>query len=306
MRLSLHVMGGPGDITLDPGAQALDARALQAAVASASGELLRLETKYSRYRDDSIISRINHGAGSGRWIPVDDETRELLAFADRLHAETGGRFDPTSGVLRRVWDFRVQRAPSPAAVAGLLPMIGWDRVERSPDGTRLRLAAAGMELDFGGLVKEYAVDRAVAYLLEAGIRGGYVNLAGDLRVIGARADGCAWQLGIRDPRLTDETVSGVGLRQGALATSGDYERYVEVGGRRYCHILDPKTGWPVDHWRSVSVIAPLCIAAGALATCAMLLGAEALDFLDGNGVQYLAIDAAGRRHSNAPDLFHRS
>jgi thiamine biosynthesis lipoprotein len=150
-----------------------------------------------------------------------------------------------------------------------------------------------MELDFGGIGKEYAADRAAGLLIAAGVRGGYVNLAGDLRVLGPRSDGRGWSLGIQHPRASGIAIAQVELRDGALATSGDYERYLEVGGRRYCHILDPRSGWPVQHWQSVSVIAPVCIAAGALSTIAMLMGEGAIAFLDAQQVRYLAIDAAG-------------
>ena len=161
-----------------------------------------------------------------------------------------------------------------------------------------------MELDFGGFGKEYAVDRAATLLEAAGVTHGLVNLGGDVRVIGPRVDGSAWCIGIRDPRA-DETETGdaqnddrsfasIEISQGAIATSGDYERFIEVGGERYCHILNPKTGWPVSHWRSVSVLGPLCTLAGALSTIAMLKGKSALRFLNSEAVSYLLCDANGK------------
>ena len=272
-----------------------DETALAEAAQRAIDEVRRIERAFSRYRDDSIVSRINAAAGSGEAIEVDAETAALLAFAGELHAASDGLFDITSGVLRRVWDFRAGRLPDPAALAATLPLIGWGQVDF--DGARVRLPCAGMELDFGGFGKEYAVDRAAALLSAAGLRHGFVNLGGDIRVLGPRADGAPWRFGIAHPRRPDATIASVTLAEGALATSGDYERCFEHEGRRYCHILDPRTGWPVQGWASISVTAPACLAAGALSTIAMLQGERALAFLRTRDASYLAIDTALRSFS---------
>ncbi len=259
---------------------------------SAAAEVRRIEQAYSRYRADSLVSRINAAAGSGVAIEVDAETAGLLDFAARLHAQSDGLFDITSGILRRAWDFRSGRLPEPSALAALCARIGWRKVDWQPATRRIALTEPGMELDFGGFGKEYAADRAAAVLQTGGIQSGYVNLGGDLRVLGPRPDGRGWALGIRHPRA-DGTLAGVELKSGALATSGDYERYMDIAGRRYCHLLDPRSGWPVQHWQSVSVIAPVCLAAGALSTVAMLKGPDAPAFLAAQQVPWLAVDASG-------------
>lgn len=259
----------------------------------AIAEVQRIEFKYSRYRADSVVSRINAAAGSGQAIEVDDETASLLDFAAQLHALSDGLFDITSGVLRRAWDFRSQRLPEQAQIDALLPLVGWQHVDWRREARQVVLKQPGMELDFGGFGKEYAADRAAAVLLGAGARHGYVNLGGDLRLLGSRPDGSAWSLGIQHPREESGTIAGLPLHGGALATSGDYERYMELGGRRYCHILDPRSGWPVSPWQSISVVAPVCVAAGALSTIAMLKQADALDFLYGQGASFLAVDKNG-------------
>lgn len=268
----------------------------EAALAQAAGrainEVRRIEVAYSRYRADSIVSRINAAAGGPDAVAVDAETASLLTFAAQLHAFSDGLFDITSGVLRRAWDFKARRVPTDTDLRPLLPLIGWSQVEWS--GQAIRLPRAGMEVDFGGFGKEYAADRAMSALHEAGQRHGYVNLGGDIRVLGPRADGSAWRFGIQHPRKEERTIASVELREGALATSGDYERYFEHEGRRYCHILDPHTGWPVGHWASVSVTAPACVAAGALSTIAMLKGAAALDFLAANATTGLVVDTSMR------------
>lgn len=269
--------------------RAPDRRLLDAAAA----EVRRIEAAYSRYRADSVVSRINAAAGSGEPITVDEETAGLLDFAARLHAQSDGLFDITSGILRRAWDFRSGRLPEAPVLAALCARIGWHKVDWQPATRRIALTEPGMELDFGGFGKEYAADRAAAVLQAGGIASGYVNLGGDLRVIGPPADGRGWALGIQHPRDDRRTVAGIELKGGALATSGDYERYLDLDGRRYCHILDPRSGWPVQHWQSVSVIAPVCLAAGALSTIAMLKGPAAPAFLDAQRVPWLAIDTAG-------------
>ena len=262
--------------------------------ALAIAEVRRIESKFSRYRAASVVSRINAAAGSGEAIRVDAETAHLVDFAAGLHATSNGLFDITSGTLRKAWDFRAQRFPRPGDFEALLPLVGWDKVRWN--GKTIELPLPGMELDFGGFGKEYAADRAATLLQENGVRHGMVNLGGDIRLIGPRVGGQPWMLGIQDPRAEDRLLAQLSLRSGALATSGDYERYFERDGVRYCHVLDPRTGWPVSAWRSVSVVAPACLAAGALTTVAMLKGDEALAFLDAQNVDYLAVDAAGRLH----------
>lgn len=279
---------------------ATDEAAARAWADPAIAEVRRIEAKYSRYRDDSVTGAINRAAG-GAALHVDAETAGLIAFGATLHAQSGGRFDLTSGVLRRAWDFKAQRLPAQRDIDALLPLIGWSQVEWQPDddGGVLRLPRAGMQIDFGGIGKEYAADRAGTVLADAGAAHGLINLGGDVRVIGPAPDGTPWRIAIQDPRgAPGTTVARMDVDAGALATSGDYERYFEVDGRRYSHLLDPLTGWPAQAWQSVSVVAPLAVAAGACASIAMLMPvARALDFLNAQGLRYLAISAAGERHA---------
>ncbi len=265
-----------------------------AMAARAADEVRRIEARWSRYRADSIVSAVNAAAGSARAVELDEETAAIVDFGARLHERSGGRFDLTAGVLRRAWDFRARHVPTQAEIDALRPLIGWPQVRW--DGRSIALPRAGMEIDLGGLGKEYAADRAATLLQAAGVRHALVNLGGDVRVLGARPDGSAWTVGIRHPRDSGALLGSVMLRDAALATSGDYERGFEAGGRRFHHLLDARSGWPAEGWQSVSVVAPACIAAGALATTAMLMGDAALDFLRAEGVAWLAVDAAGRVH----------
>lgn len=258
---------------------------------AAIAEVRRIEAKYSRYRGDSVTARINASAG-GAAVEVDAETAALLEFGARLHGQSGGRFDLTSGVLRRAWDFTAERVPDQRELAALLPLVGWSIVDWRPP--QLRMPYAGMELDFGGIGKEYAADRAAGALQAAGARHGFVDLGGDLRGVGGAPDGTPWRVGIRHPRVAGALLGSIELTTGAVATSGDYERFFEAEGRRYSHILDPRTGWPAQHWQCVSVSAPACVAAGACATVAMLMPRdEALAFLRREAVRFLGVTAHG-------------
>ena len=270
-----------------------DEPAAQALAGAAIAEVQRIEAKYSRYQPDSIVSRINAAAG-GQAVACDDETWSLLNYADSLYQSSGALFDITSGVLRRAWNFYDHRLPAPADLEALRQLIGWQRVER--EGQAVRLPEAGMELDFGGFGKEYAADRAGAVLAARGLRHGYVNLAGDMRMLGPKPDGSPWMIGIQDPRDKTAVLATIPVDRGGLATSGDYERYFELDGKRYCHILDPRSGQPVTHWRTVSVVAPLAVVAGNCATIAMLKQSDGLAFLEACGMNYLAVDQSGTVH----------
>lgn len=270
--------------------EGFDPHGAAAALAAAEAEVRRIEAKYSRYRSDSLVAAINRAAGSDA-ILLDEETASLVDFAAQCWRESEGRFDPTSGVLRRAWDFTAAAPPRASAIERLLPLIGWSQVEWSRP--RLRLPRPSMELDFGGFGKEYAVDRASAVLIEHGASHALVNLGGDVRAIGTRADGSPWQVGIRHPRRAGATIASMALADAALATSGDYERYLEHDGQRYSHLLDPRTGWPVEGAQSASVVAPVCLVAGALASMAMLDGDSGYGRLRRAGVAHLWIDRDG-------------
>ncbi len=264
----------------------------------AIAEVRRIEQKYSRYRPDSIVSRLNAAAGSGEWLEVDEETGPLLGFADQLWRLSDGLFDITSGVLRKAWDFKSGRVPSGESLEALRPLIGWQHVELQGEAgaMKARLLKPGMELDFGGFGKEYAADRAATLLMGAGVEHGYVNLGGDLRFMGPQANGEGWQISIQHPRQHNASAAYLTLLQGALTTSGDYERFFDLDGRRYCHVLNPRSLQPMSHWQSISVVAPVCTAAGAISTIAMLKEADAPSFLKEQGVMWLGIDLAGNRH----------
>jgi FAD:protein FMN transferase len=248
-------------------------------------EAWRIERKFSRYRDDSVIAAMN--AGRGDPVPIDAETRRLIDFAAHCYTLSGGLFDITSGVLRRAWNFdRSDRLPDPALVAQLRTRVGFGRIVREAGAIRV---PSGMELDLGGIAKEYAVDRALEAIEASGMGGApavLVNFGGDLRA-NHTPDARPWQVGVEDAASGQAPAMVVELARGALATSGDAHRFLLRDGVRYGHILDPRTGWPVrDAPHAVTVAAASCVEAGTLSTIAMLQGAGAEKFLEGLGVRY--------------------
>lgn len=263
-------------------------------------EVARLEAKYSRYRPDSLLSAINRVARAGGSIDVDAETALLLDYATTCYHQSDGLFDISSGILRKAWDFKAGKVPDAAALAALLALTGWDKL--AWQAPTLSFPLAGMELDFGGVVKEYAADRAAALCLEHDIHNGLINLGGDIRVVGPHADGSPWQLGISDPANPANALCTLSLSSGALASSGDYERGLTLNGVRYGHILNPRTGWPVAHLAAVSVVADLCVVAGSASTIAMLMDTQGAGWLHDLGLQHLWVDVQGRSGGSLQQL----
>lgn len=250
----------------------------------ARNEAIRIEHKFSRYRDDNIVHAINHANGTS--LQVDEETARLLNYADTCFQLSDGMFDITSGVLRKIWSFTPgqQRVPSDEEIASTLNLIGWHKVSwRLPEIT----LSKGMEIDLGGIGKEYAADRIHDLIAQQSKAPFLINLGGDIRC-GNPAAGYFWQVGIENPRNDDEQhADSLRINAGAIATSGDTYRFFEHEGQRYGHILNPKTGRPVEQApRSVTVLADNCTEAGMLATFAMLHGEDAETFLESQGVQF--------------------
>lgn len=291
-RLRFGAMASPCEILFDRA----PVEAVRAAGQAALEEVRRIETTYSRYRPDSVVSTLN--ATAGQTVRVDAETARLLRHADTCHRLSNGLFDITSGVLRQAWDFtRDHPAPDPAEILALMPRVGWHRVRW--DEPELQLAP-GMEVDFGGIGKEYAVDRALAVASAVWDGAILVNLGGDVAANAERRGGRPWLIGTMDgPRRQRRGVRQRcwPLRAGAIATSGSTRRFKRFGGIRYGHILNPLTGWPVpDPPLSVSVVATNCSEAGLLSTLAMLKGREAEIFLREQGVHFHCMwEEEGRR-----------
>ncbi|NND65516.1 MAG: FAD:protein FMN transferase [Gammaproteobacteria bacterium] len=248
----------------------------------AAEEAWRIEKKFSRYRDDSVVSDINRS--NGQSIEVDDETGRLIDFADHCYQLSDGLFDITSGLLRTIWIFDGKHAPPTQKQAKeLLENIGWDKITWNSPTIML---PKKMEIDLGGIGKEYAVDCSAKLISEQFDAPVLVNFGGDLFANKPPRQQTSWHVGIEMlPQASDLT--RLELKQGALTTSGDARRFIDYQGKRYSHVLNPHTGWPVSQApRSVTVAGNTCIEAGFISTMAMLKGKDAETFLAEQAVKH--------------------
>ncbi|MGH8021716.1 MAG: FAD:protein FMN transferase [Opitutaceae bacterium] len=252
--------------------RAENAAAGRAFVREAVDWVTAFESKYSRFRPDSLISRIN-AAASRDWVEIDADAERMFALADQIHVLSRGIIDVTMLPLLRLWNYKAPqpRVPSPEEIDAAVTKIGWARVRREPG--RIYLPDTGMGLDLGGFGKEYAVDRVMDIARRHGIANVLIDFGHDVRVAGAPADAPCWSIGIEDFAQPGAVRTRVILNDGGVASSGDYIRYFEAGGRRFGHIVDPRTGQPVaSDCRSVTVVAASCLEAGILSTTAFVLG----------------------------------
>ena len=277
-RGSFDAMASPCEVLIETD----DAKLASEITEIAASESWRIEQKFSRYRDDNILYQIHHA--EGKKVEVDEELSLLLDFAQQCYQLSNGLFDISSGVLRRIWTFDCSdNVPTHKQSKALLKDIGWRKITwQSPFITVPR----GMEIDLGGLGKEYAVDRAGKLAAEATDQPVLINFGGDLFATRPPHSRDAWHVGI-------ETIGGsnktglIKIKSGGVATSGDEKRYLERDGKRYSHVLNPKTGRSITNApKSVTVASPTCIEAGFLSTLAMLHGKEARSFLKAQDVLF--------------------
>jgi thiamine biosynthesis lipoprotein len=242
---------------------------------AAVGWVEAFEAKYSRFRPESLIGRINAAAGR-EWVAVDAEAEALFKLCDTLHFMTQGVIDPTALPLMRLWDYKATppRIPGADEIADARALVGWKKVRREPG--KIFLPEPGMALDFGGFGKEYAVDAVAQLAVEHRLPCALVDFGHDLRAIGAPPGRPAWHIGLEDPQAPGRSTGSVALVNRGIASSGDYLRGFTVDGRRYGHIIDPRTGWPVANGCvQANVVATSCLQAGVLSTAAFVLGVPA-------------------------------
>jgi FAD:protein FMN transferase len=273
-----------------------------------------VNAEMSTWRADSVISRFNQ-ATAGEAVDLPPGFASVLAAALTLARETAGAYDPTVGPLVNLWGFGPdgtrRTAPSGEAVAAARERVGWQRLDFDPAARRL-VQPGGLYLDLSSIAKGHGVDRVVDHLHARGLRSVMFDIGGDLRVIGRRPDGQAWQIGIERPAegLREvQTVVGMPADQ-ALATSGSYRNFFRDGGRRFAHLIDPRTAEPVDHRLvSVSVLHASCTQADALATALSVLGPDAgMAFAQARGLAVLLLeaDAEDPGDPSAPRVTERS
>lgn len=271
-------MGSPCDIKIMTSDPKHKAYVLDLAVK----EVKRLNDKYSRYNPNSVISKINQCAGNGELISLDEETNAIINYADVCYQQSNGLFDITSGVLRKIWDFKAinqhSKLPSQSQIDELLTLVGWHQIHW--ENNQFALPKKNMEIDFGGIVKEYAADAVATLCQNEGINSGLVDLGGDIRIIGPYPENDFWTVFIQDPHKTQQYCTELRVLNGGVATSGVYERFIEIEGKRYSHLLNPKTGWPIEEYIvSLTVLANQCIIAGSISTIGMLKGQECVSWL---------------------------
>jgi thiamine biosynthesis lipoprotein len=254
-------------------------------------EVARLEKKYSRFREDSFLTEINSSAGNKLGLQIDDETQSLIDHALNCFEQSDGLFDITAGALNQIWDFKTAVVPSQSQIDAARAQVGLNKISRRDSYIHL---PQGMQIDFGGIVKEYAADSAARLARNLGVEHGLVNLGGDFSIIGPQPGNIPWAIGVSSPDSEIGIMAKIDLLDGGLASSGDYERCFTSGGKRYSHILNPKTGWPSSGLRAVSVAASLCSVAGSVATIAMLKDeSEAKAWLKDSGLAYVYMDSEG-------------
>ncbi len=254
-------------VTIDP----------ELAAAEAEAAVARVNTLMSPFGDDSDVKRLND-APAGTWVSVDPLTWRVVMEALRWHRLSGGAFDPTIGPVKRLFTFdglETDAMPADDALAEARSRVGADKLRFEREGMRLSWAVDGMRLDLGAIAKGFAADLAMESLLRNGARHALVDIGGELRALGGKPGDARkpWRAGIRHPR-DDDVIERFELVDGAVATSGDYERFFLHNGVRYEHIIDPRTGIPLTEGpASVTVIHPSsCLAADALATTLCVLG----------------------------------
>ncbi len=236
-------------------------------------EIKRIETLMSPWRDSSDVTRMNRSAGV-EWVKVSPETAEVIKKAQGISELSEGRFDITVGPLTELWRKarEIKRPPSAEEVRERLDLVNFKNIEVDQEG-KVFLKKKGMALDLGGIAKGYGVDRAFDVLRSLGYKNLIVNAGGDLRVGGLK-NNQAWLIGIQNPRESQKTLTRVSVSNVAVATSGDYEKFFIYEGRRYHHIFNPKSGFPTEDCRSVTIITKDCIRADGLATAVFVLGPE--------------------------------
>lgn len=277
-------MGSPCEIKIYCASKLLAEKVADQVIA----DVLRIEQRYSRYREDSVLSAINRVADQGGRVGIDEETSALLNYADTCYQQSDGLFDISSGILRKAWDFKGKTLPKHAEIKKILKRVGWKKIQLSK--ASISFTVPGMQLDFGGIGKEYAVDRAANICWQQGIKHGFVNLGGDIKVIGPHPNGEPWLVGVSHPNKPGGLLTRLPIYSGAVASSGDYQRFIEIKGKRYSHVLNPKTGWPVQGLAAVTVVAEQCVIAGSACTISMLREKKGKKWIRELGLPHLWVD----------------
>lgn len=274
----------------------------------AVAEVKRIEALLTTFSDDSYTNRINAAAGMHP-VQVPPEVFQLITRAQKISRLTQGAFDLSYGGLdKRFWNFDRQMAtlPTPSQALESIRLIDYRKILLDERDSTVFLSEKGMRIGFGGIGKGYAADRVRLLLQAQGVRSGIVNASGDLCAWGNQPDGRCWTVGLADPDHRQRHIALMPLREMAVATSGDYEKFAMIAGKRYAHTIDPRTGYPVHGIRSVTVMAPTAELADAFTTPVMVLGVRlGLQLIDQiRGMGCLIVDEQGHSHYSANIHLH--
>lgn len=297
VKRALKLMGNRFEISIKESDPDLAEELINAAI----DEIRRIEALLTTFHPDSETNRINDMAGLAP-VEVSAEVLALIQRAQRISALTQGAFDLSYGSIdKRFWNFdsSMKSLPDPVLAKKSVGLINYQNIEVDPLNKTVYLKEKGMRIGFGGIGKGYAADRAKEILVKEGVNSGIVNASGDLTAWGKQENGEPWTIGIADPRAASHLFSYINITDMSVATSGNYEKFVEIGGKRYSHTIDPSTGMPVSGIKSVTIISPYAELSDALATPVMVMGkAVGLDLLNQmKQVAALIIDENNRLHT---------
>jgi thiamine biosynthesis lipoprotein len=263
------------------------------------GEIEKLTDLLNFYSDKSELSMINKSSGK-KPVKVSPETLDIIKEAITVARQTGGAFDPTVGVISSLWDFNNKIKPEKDDIKERLKLVSYKNIVINENKGTVFLKKEGMMIDLGGISKGYAADIAVDILASSGIEAALVSVAGDIRAYGLKPDGTPWMIGIKDPRprsSTENILAALPLKDMAISTSGDYQRFFEKEGMRYHHILVPQNGMPARGCQSVSVISDSSLISDSLSTAVFILGAEkGMKLLVDLGYNGVIVDSRGKLH----------
>ena len=273
------------------------------AIDAGFAEIKRLEALLNYYSTDSEITAINNNAGKSP-VKVSKETLDIIAKALAIAEATGGAFNPTIGPVMKLWEFSRQETehplPSGQIISETLKLVDYSRININEADSEIFLMDKGMEIDLGGIAKGYAADKAIGTIRAAGVSSALVSIAGDIKGTGLKIDNKPWRVGVQDPRSKSsesqekeyEIITTINLSDKAISTSGDYQRFFFKDGKRYHHIIDPRTGYPTESSLiSVSVMASEGYMADGLSTGIFILGPErGIDLLESMHLDGIIVD----------------
>jgi thiamine biosynthesis lipoprotein len=294
---TMLLMGSRFDITVVAG----DSLEGQQFIDMAVEEIQRIESYMSSWIPSSETSEVNRLAGI-KPVEVSGELFQLIERAISISKLTDGAFDISYASMDRIWKFdgSMTKKPSEDEILASVALVGYQNILLDKMNSTVFLAKPGMKIGFGAIGKGYAADKAKKLLMNHGVKGGIVNASGDMNTWGTRADVSPWKIAITNPMNKDKVFAVLPLRQGAVVTSGDYEKYVSFDGKRYAHIINPLTGYPAAGIISATVFAPQAELADALATSIFVMGVDVgLNLIEQlPGVECIIIDDSGMIHSS--------